>query len=669
MRRVIFTGIFLATVLCLQAVTFEVNGIYYSTLSNGNAMVVPEGSQEGEEGGVVIGLNNGYEGDVVIPQTVEYDGASYTVTAAQDGVFASSNKLTSITLPSTLTVLGDRPFAACNKLLNITVDPSNPVYTTVDGVLFNKAKTTIIACPGGKTGTYTVPSTVTKVDNSAFYGCTKLTAITLPSSVTAIGQDAFRGCTSMKSINIPSGVTRIENETFHNCCALQSISIPSEVTVIGDYAFYYCSSLKSITLPSTLQYIGKYAFSSCTNITSVSVPEGVTEIGDRAFESCSKITRASLPSTVEKIGMAVFRGCVLLPKIDLPDTNNFYMTEDGVLFDKSQKTLLCFPGGKEGDYTIPSSVTTISDYAFFLCKKVTSVKVAASVDYIGISAFNSCNSLNSLTIHSNILTICSGAFTNCSQLTKFTIYAEDLPRVTGEPFSASRYTATALYVPEISLDDYQTANYWKKFSRISPIAERMTSEETLLYKGGTGTLSIGMKNGNYEVGNYEFDLSLPEGISIVKNENDYLYWLTSRHSSNASVNIQETGKGLYHITCTQPEGKLQGKEGGILSIYIEANDEIPDGSATGKARKAFVTSANEEWEELAGCLIPLTIKSGTAGDVNNDGTVSVVDAMMIVSYILDDAPSEFIEQLADLNKDGNVSVVDVMAVVNIILFQ
>ena len=145
----------------------KIGGINYR-ISGSTATVMPNNYDDSSGSVIVIGLNNGYEGDVVIPETITVDGVSYEVTSAFEGTFSNSTKLTSVSLPSTLTDLGSTPFSSCNKLLSINVSPDNPTYSSVDGVLYNKSKSTLISCPGGKTAHFEVPSGVMAAHPGAF---------------------------------------------------------------------------------------------------------------------------------------------------------------------------------------------------------------------------------------------------------------------------------------------------------------------------------------------------------------------------------------------------------------------------------------------------------------------------------------------------------------------
>jgi hypothetical protein len=224
-----------------------------------------------------------------------------SVTGIGHSAFIGCENLININIPSSVTALrrlfdagfdGDSSsvssnFFGCNNLTSITVDSRNPSYTSIDGVLFNKDKTTIMKYPEGKAGAYSIPSSVTAIGNSAFSDCKNLTNINIPSSVMAIGNSAFSDCINLTSINIPSSVTNIGNFAFSGCENLTSISIPSSVMDIGRGAFSGCINLTSINIPSSVTAIGEGAFAGCENLTSISIPSSVMSIGSYAFIYCN----------------------------------------------------------------------------------------------------------------------------------------------------------------------------------------------------------------------------------------------------------------------------------------------------------------------------------------------------------------------------------------------
>ena len=193
----------------------------------------------------------------IIPEGVKYIGSSAfeecssltnitipsSVTNIGDGAFENCSGLTSITIPSSVTSIGDGAFEDCYGLTGIWVDSNNATYASDNnGVLFNKNKTSLICCPAGYSGAYTIPSSVTNIGNYAFFSCSSLTSITIPSGVTSIGEYTFWNCSSLTSITIPLSVTSIGYRAFARCSDLTSIYFCGNApSFVGD-VFYDVSA-------------------------------------------------------------------------------------------------------------------------------------------------------------------------------------------------------------------------------------------------------------------------------------------------------------------------------------------------------------------------------------------------------------------------------------------
>lgn len=149
---------------------------------------------------------------IVIPESV---------TSIGDFAFIGCPFLTSIVIPSSVTSIGKGAFFDCQSLTSINVNNDNSNYSSVDGVLFNKNKTTLIKYPCGKLeNVFVIPDSVTSIDGYAFRGCSFITSIVIPEGVTSIGEAAFRGCSSITSIVVPISVTLIGDWTFSLCSSL-----------------------------------------------------------------------------------------------------------------------------------------------------------------------------------------------------------------------------------------------------------------------------------------------------------------------------------------------------------------------------------------------------------------------------------------------------------------
>jgi len=159
----------------------------------------------------------------------------------------SDTKLTILNLPKNVTRIDGNPVSGRDSVCTaINVDPANPAYSSVNGVVYNKAQTALIAYPSGKTDA----------------------SFAIPVGVTSIGTFAFSN-SSLSSITVPNGVTSIGESAFVRCTNLASITIPNSVTSIGELAFFHCTNLTSITIPNSVTSIGFAAFENCTYLTSV----------------------------------------------------------------------------------------------------------------------------------------------------------------------------------------------------------------------------------------------------------------------------------------------------------------------------------------------------------------------------------------------------------------
>jgi len=228
------------------------------------------------------------------------------VTSIGDNAFSGCAGLTSVTIPAGVTSIGgEGPFAACANLSAITVDAANRAYSSEDGVLFNKTKTTLVQYPAGHSGvSYIIPPRVTSVGACAFYHCESLTSVTIPEdSVTSIGQRAFEGCAGLTSVTIPGSVTDIGTQAFAACANLSAITVNAANTVYSSADGVLFNKTKttlvqypaghngvSYTIPDSVTSVGAYAFYHCESLTSVTIRDGVTRIEDRAFYGCTRLT-------------------------------------------------------------------------------------------------------------------------------------------------------------------------------------------------------------------------------------------------------------------------------------------------------------------------------------------------------------------------------------------
>lgn len=313
-------------------------------------------------------LGNG--GAAVIPETIN----GKPVTRVESLPNPNAANLTSVTIPKSLTTMAFAPFAECPGLTNFWVDPLNPAYSSVDGILFNKNQTVLLQYPRAKVANYVIPEGV-RIDYSA----------------------GFARSSGLRSITIPGGLGVAYG--FENCTGLTNVTILNGVEGIEAYAFTGCAALVSVTIPDSVTWIGDVAFSGCTALASVTIPDSVTLIGIEAFNFCSALISVNIPASVAELHVGAFEGCKSLESIVVDPLNSFYSSLDGVLYTKDQTCLLKFPAGKGGNFRVPEGVTSVPSFAG--CARLTSVTMPASVvttsgrgNYVG--RFNDCPSLRSI---------------------------------------------------------------------------------------------------------------------------------------------------------------------------------------------------------------------------------------------------------------------------------
>ncbi|MBQ4072554.1 MAG: leucine-rich repeat domain-containing protein [Clostridia bacterium] len=176
-----------------------------------------------------------------------------------------------------------------------------------------------------------------------------------------------------------------------------NVEIPNSVTIIGEKAFTECKTLVSVTIPNSVKSIENNAFSFCTSLKEITLPNSVTSIGDWAFFYCTGLVKIVIPSSVESIGNAICGSCSSLKQIIVYENNAKFKSIDGSLYTKNGNTLVQYAiGSNVKAFTIPSSVTSIRDWAFWGCNNLISITIPSSVTGIGLSAFHGCRNLKTI---------------------------------------------------------------------------------------------------------------------------------------------------------------------------------------------------------------------------------------------------------------------------------
>ena len=564
---------------------------------------------------------------VIIPSTVVYGSTTYTVISIGNSAFYGCSSLTAIEIPNSVTSIGDEAFYGCSKLTAVEIPSS--VTSIGDEAFYGCSSLTAVE----------IPSSVTSIGDEAFYGCSKLTAVEIPSSVTSIGDDAFYGCSGLTAVEIPSSVTSIGERAFYGCERLHSVTIgagvlsigsnafstpekviwlcntppegyrsaegsvnyvantsyedlenvkvypylsslfevggikyvpvsPSERTCeaidcayditssvvhigrtvnyqgvemtvedirpytcydndhmkalhldgyvgdIGDYAFYDCDSLAGIIIPNTVDSLGASCFEGCTALTQATIDvngslgascfegctaltqailgDSITEILGSCFRDCSALPEITIPAAVKRIGNNVFEGCTSLANVTIADRdsvltlgNNYYnepMFADCPLnavyiggnisysTDASDGYSPFYRNTSLESVTITDKETEISENEFYGCTNLKNVTLGDGIETIGSYAFSGCAALTDFTFGSSLKSIGEEAFSDCTAMTRLVSRTAEPPVCGPQALDDINKWTCKLYVPDASIDAYQSADQWKEFFFITDIA-------------------------------------------------------------------------------------------------------------------------------------------------------------------------------------------------------
>lgn len=237
-----------------------------------------------------------------IPEVID----GYTVTSLGEALFTYNNGPEEITIPKTVTSYNQYTFYFSEKIKSITVAQDNPVFTSENGVLFNKNKTVLEYFPVAKAlEHYDIPEGVTEIKEYALQK-TSIASVKFPSTLKIIGASAFNTNRVLKEAVIPYGTVKIGASAFRNCDSLKKAVIPDSVTELGNALFYQTISLDDVSVPKGMETIPASMFFGCKSLKEFEIPDGITAIEMQSFLRCGALEKIVIPESVQTIGANAF---------------------------------------------------------------------------------------------------------------------------------------------------------------------------------------------------------------------------------------------------------------------------------------------------------------------------------------------------------------------------
>lgn len=476
---------------CTGLVSLKVDGgnSNYDSRDNCNAII------ETTTNALIAGCQN-----TIVPEGIE---------SIANSAFSGS-KITSVTIPKSVTSIGENVFAGCSYLASVKWNIKTYADFSLGGSPFDGLQSIssfefgdeVEKIPShickGLTGltTVTLRGAVKTIGSYAFFDCGALTAVTLPNSVKTIGAAAFSGCSAIESVVIPNSVTSLGLSVFSGCTGLKSATISASLKSLASNLFRHCSSLTSVIIPNSVTTIGPYAFAECSSLSSVTMGSAVAAIGVSSFWGCAALKSIVLPNSVTSVGNSAFSGCVNLSAVEWNVQSGSDYTADTFPF-KGDENITSFLFGDE-----------VAKVPAYLCYNLTGLKsiiIPSALSAIGASVFNGCRGMRTLTIGKGVTSIGANAFQNCEVLTTINSYPDAADVTLGAAvFEGVPQNRCALHVRSSCLDSYISTAQWLNFINIvgdlpddAPVGNRFAVEPeiAIVQPGDTFRLSVTTKGG------------------------------------------------------------------------------------------------------------------------------------------------------------------------------
>lgn len=392
--------------------------------------------------------------DIVLPESVE---------TIESFAFAGCNAISSLRIPASVREMDGSCFADCS-IPSFEVEKDNTNYTSIDGVVFSKDLTKLVAFPSAYPNKHYVVPNTTKVIGFAAFMDSHIESIDLPEGLTTIGEWAFEG-SDIRRIDIPNSVDSVGELAFRNCLNFEQVRLSENLDSLPPQLFSGCMNLRDLDVPPKVKTISYSAIAWCDNLENLYLHNGLEEIVDEGpmLGVSGKLKTVYLPATLRKVPGGVFNYSPLIKEFMLDSANPYFKIIDGALCSKDGLTLYSVPDFNRESYQVPDGIEVIAERAFAFLPKLQSIQLPSTLIEIKSRAFQGCDSLCRLEIPASVVKIGIDALW-ADNLKKVVMDGSVAPEMTGHvKDDVWIYKDVSLFVPHGSVALYKQSPGWKCF--------------------------------------------------------------------------------------------------------------------------------------------------------------------------------------------------------------
>ena len=688
-----YTSLTNKTVYPFLSSWFEVDGVKYVPVSPSERTCDAIDCIYGEEAA-----------DINIGETVTYRSIELAVKNVKPYVCYQNSYINNVDVSSSCAI-GTYAFSGCTGMQTLSI--GSDVTNISDYAFLNCGMTTATIDNKGTIGGY------------VFQNCSKMTSATLGNDITSIGQYAFDGCSKLEGIVIPNAVTSIGQYAFQNCSAMASATIGTAVKTVGQYAFSGCTSIQEIEIPQSVTTINNYVFNGCTGLKNVLIDDRSTTLSlgsngrNPLFSSCpldSVYIGGKLSyNKTESYGYSPFYRNTSLRSVMITDKET----------EISENEFYGCTGLK--NVFIGDGVTIIGNWAFSGCSSLDHFAFGSSVTSIGQEAFSDCTAMTLIKSHAATPPTCgtealddiskwdctlevpkgsATAYQAAAQWKEFfftqeenasSIFYKLTYMVDGETYKtySLHYGDAIAAEPEPVKEGYAFSG-WSEVPATMPArdvvvrgsftlipvedvsgdtAYLLSADPVDTQTGAETALPIAMKN-EAEIVGFQFDLTLPEGITLALGDGGLPQVTLGDRIADAdqAVSVMSVGEGnrtWRFVSYSLQNTAITGTSGTVLSAMLSTT--AAQGAYDAQITKAVLTRRDGTQLKLQDSAFRIVVCNLDKGDANGDGEVNVTDIVEMVNDIMERPSDRFVDVAADMNIDGEVNVTDIVLVVGVIM--